>query len=330
MQLKTQMVWVQALLFSMALSAFGHSWSSDRPDGHAPIGVMGDHTHHAGEWMAAYRYKRMEMSGIQDGTECISRADVLSRYMMAPVEMSREMHAVGMMWAPTDRLTFTAMLPYLDIAMDGINAMGRKICRKTEGVGDARASAIIVLRRWNGQQLHLNAGISFPTGSIDEKSGGARLPYPLQIGSGTYDLLPGVTYVGQREQWSWGSQISGVLRLSENDNDYTLGDQLAATAWAARMWCDWCSTSLRLAYRDIDAIDGADPQLRPKMSPAADTANSGKQQLNAGLGINLYMRSGIAKGHRIAVEWETPAYSETDGIQLEADSVLTLGWQKSW
>jgi len=41
------------------------SWadvSSARPDGHAPIGVMGEHTHKAGEWMLSYRYRNMFMS----------------------------------------------------------------------------------------------------------------------------------------------------------------------------------------------------------------------------------------------------------------------------
>ncbi|NBD18196.1 MAG: hypothetical protein GVY04_19270 [Cyanobacteria bacterium] len=31
-------------------------WTSGRPDGHAPIGVMGDHVHGQGEWMLSYRY----------------------------------------------------------------------------------------------------------------------------------------------------------------------------------------------------------------------------------------------------------------------------------
>ena len=47
---------------------------SKRPDGHAPIGVMGDHTHKAGEWMASYRYMRMEMEGSLDGSDGISNS----------------------------------------------------------------------------------------------------------------------------------------------------------------------------------------------------------------------------------------------------------------
>ena len=36
-------------------SAYAQSWSADRADGHAPLGVMGDHVHEAGEWMVSVR-----------------------------------------------------------------------------------------------------------------------------------------------------------------------------------------------------------------------------------------------------------------------------------
>ena len=65
--------------------------------------------------------------------------------------------------------------------------------------------------------LHANVGLSFPTGSINERDknpmsmgNNVRLPYPMQNGSGTYDFLPGLTYIGKQEVWSWGAQASGV------------------------------------------------------------------------------------------------------------------------
>ena len=42
-------------------------WTSSRPDGHAPIGVMTDHTHGAGEFMWSYRFMYMAMDGNRDG-----------------------------------------------------------------------------------------------------------------------------------------------------------------------------------------------------------------------------------------------------------------------
>jgi len=42
--------------------------------------------------------------------------------------------------------------------------------------------------------------------------GRARLPYPMQIGSGTFDLYPGLTYTGQRDQAGWGGQVLATIR----------------------------------------------------------------------------------------------------------------------
>ena len=43
------------------------------------------------------------------------------------------------------------------------------------------------------------------------------LPYSMQPGSGTFDLLPGISYRGRAGAFSWGGQIGGVLRLGRND-----------------------------------------------------------------------------------------------------------------
>ena len=65
-------------------------------------------------------------------------------------------------------------------------------------------------------KLHLNAGLSLPTGDIDEEDDvlaptgmrpTLRLPYAMQLGTGTWDLLPGLTYNGNHHQWGWGGTI---------------------------------------------------------------------------------------------------------------------------
>jgi len=81
-------------------------WTSARPDGHAPIGVMGDHTHEVGEVMFSYRYMVMDMDGLIDGSDSISRADVFAEgFAVTPTEMTMEMHMFGLMYAWSDELT---------------------------------------------------------------------------------------------------------------------------------------------------------------------------------------------------------------------------------
>lgn len=298
---------------------------------YAPIGVMGDHSHGAGKWMLSYRYMVMDMDGNRDGTSSLSASDVFARgFMVAPVDMTMEMHMAGAMYAPTDDLTLMAMLPYIRISMDHVTMMGVRFNTKSEGIGDARLTGLYVLHRFGQQQLHLNAGINLPTGSTDKRDDtpagpDQKLPYPMQLGSGTYDLLPGVTYLGQTGDWSWGGQLGGTFRLGRNDEGYSLGTRGALTAWGSRKWTDWMSTSLRIDGQIWGNIGGRDDDLNPAMVPTADPDRQGGEKINLSLGVNLYGRKGWVRGHNLAFEFGMPIYQSLDGPQLETDRILNVG-----
>jgi len=75
-----------------------------RPDSHAPIGVMGDHTHKKGEFMFSYRYMLMGMDGMLDGSDDISNAEIMNRgYAVTPTEMTMQMHMLGAMCCHRER-----------------------------------------------------------------------------------------------------------------------------------------------------------------------------------------------------------------------------------
>ncbi len=218
---------------------------------HEPIGVMGGHIHSRGEWMAAYDYMHMSMDGNRSGSHRVSTGEVLQDFMVAPLDMSMDMHMFALMYAPSDRLTLMAMVPYLHIEMRHQTRTGVRFSTHASGLGDVKVSALYLLLANPGQRLHLTAGLSLPSGSIDRRDDtpagpDQKLPYPMQLGSGTYDLLPGLTYSGQSGAWSWGGQAQATLRLGENSNDYTLGNRYEATAWAARRLVSGFSASLRL------------------------------------------------------------------------------------
>lgn len=83
-----------------------------------------------------------------------------------------------------------------------------------------------------------NFGISAPSGDIDEKANtpamnNARMPYPTQIGSGTWDLLPGLTWTFQKGAHSWDARTQGTIRLGDNDNSYSFGDRIEVSGWGA-------------------------------------------------------------------------------------------------
>lgn len=322
------------LSFPLAAQDTGRHWSSGRPDGHAPIGVMGDHTHEKGEMMLSYRYMYMSMEGLRSGSTSLSSDDVLQVYPVTPEKMPMMMHMVGVMFAPSDRITLMGMVPFASVDMDHVTGMGGAFTTESSGLGDLTAQAMVTLYDRHRMKVHANAGVSLPTGSIDESdvtpaSGGqeVRLPYPMQVGSGTFDLMPGITWLWQNDSWSSGAQASGVIRLGENGNGYTLGNVGSATMWGARQFSPWLSGSIRLAGRTWDKIDGADPSLNSAMVPTADPRNAGGNRLDALLGINFEVRKGSLKGQRLAIEAGVPLYQSVNGIQLESDWMITAGWQ---
>lgn len=273
-----------------------------------------------------------------DGNSQIGDREIISPagegYLVVPQWMDMEMHMFGVMQAPTDRLTLMLMMPYVTKEMGHLRRDGREFVTRSEGWGDLKLTGIFELYHGPGQALLVNLGISAPTGSIEEKDvipgpGNTRLPYPMQIGSGTWDLHPGITYLGQNADWSWGGQLSGILRLGENDEGYRLGHAGELTFWGARRWTDTFSTSLRLTGKTWGDIDGRDEDLviPPAAVPTADPNRRGGSQIDVALGLNVYLRPGILKGHRLAIEAGVPVYHDLDGPQLATELQLTLGWQ---
>lgn len=299
------------------------------------------HTHDRGEWMVGYQHMFMGMAGNRDGSNRLSPSDLFQAgYMVAPTEMHMEMDMVDVMYAPNDAWTVMLMAPYRRLSMDhitrpsGAAMTGVNFTTDSSGVGDFSVTGIYSLIRRPGRTLVVNAGLSLPTGSIDEEDatpqGVVRLPYPMQLGSGTYDLLPAITYLGQREGWAWGARGSATVRVGENSNNYRLGNRYEATAWGARKLTRWLSSSVQLKGESWGDIHGADPQLNPSMVPTADPNLRAGERLDLIAGFNFFALQGKLAGQRIALEAGVPVYKNLDGPQLEQDLGLSLSWMKTF
>ena len=349
-----------AALICVATQAHAHegdggtvTYASD----HAPIGVMADHRHKQGEWMLSYRYMYMDMSGNRDGTDGISPDDIVSTVAnpfgtpptlrVVPTDMPMQMHMVGGMYGLSDRITLMAMGMYTSLEMDHITYQGMagttqlgNFTTETNGIGDTTIGAIIGLDdgSYEHRQINLGLALSLPTGSITETdqiltpmgtTPTPRLPYPMQLGSGSFDLKPSLTGFSRIGKWNYGAQASAVIRLDDNDEGYTLGDRFEATSWLAYEAQPWISVSGRLKAASIGQIDGDDAAIRAPVQ-TADPDNHGGETLEALFGVNLAGQTGWQKGHRIAAEIGLPLYRDLNGPQLETDLTFTLGWQKAF
>ncbi len=289
----------------------------------APAGVMGDHAHHKGGWMVSYRYMAMHMEGVGGGDA--------SGYMMRPESMDMQMHMVGAMYAPTKNLTLAMMVPYIIKDMDMVRGpLSLPRSAHTEGVGDIRLAGVYNLWSSHVQQVLLNLALGLPTGSIDEENAaGNRLGYPMQLGSGSYSLMPGVTYTGLSNGWGWGAQAKASFQLNENKHDYQLGNRYDLQVWGLRDLCKSSAISLRLNGWHRDNIDGADPTLAVAMSPGNDPDKRAATRLDALVGID-YRPTGKVTGLRLAIEGGVPLYQDLDGPQLEGEWMFIGGLQLSF
>jgi len=324
-------------LHSAFADGLDHGTSQHQASDHAPIGVMGDHTHQKGDWMFSYRYMDMSMDGLSMGTNDLSTSDVLNDFMMAPVNMGMKMHMFGMMYAPSDRVTLMAMLNYLENDMLIQTRMGDRFNTASNGIGDSQLGLLIKLKSWKNNQLHTNIGLSIPTGSInprDQTPMGANslLPYAMRLGSGTYDLNLGLTWNQYNEAYSLGSQLMSTLRTGENNQDYRLGHENKLNFWAAKSLNNSWSLSARLEAKNRQSIKASDLRLMmSNMTPTANANFSGGNFLTTSIGVNYISNANNwTNGHRLAFEFNQPIIQDFDGIQMKTDNSINLGWQKAF
>jgi len=294
--------------------------------GLVPPGIM---VGKAGRWMVGYQVMFDKMDGNLVGTNRISDARVLDRFMATPTDMTMQMHMGMVMYAPTDKLTLMVMVPYIRKSMSHVMRDGTRFTERTDGIGDVELRGLYSLyaRKDLRHRFLLNAGVGLPTGSINQKMGGMRLEYPMQLGSGTYSLIPGLTYLGQALPWGWGAEFIPTLRVGTNSNGYRLGNRYQPSAWVARRVTPWLSLSARVNGDVWQNVHGADAALDIMDEPTKDPTLQGGRRLDATFGMSLHPAAGTLKGHEFFVHVNKPLWQSLDGPQLQRRWVVRLGWQ---
>ncbi len=332
------LVTVAALAATTRTIKAQHEQHSSRPHGHAPIGAMGSHIHEKGRFSLSYRFVLMSMEGNRNGTERIEVAEVQKTFTTVPVDMTMGMHMAGFMYAPSDAVTLLTMAHWTDNEMNVRLHHGSDFESASAGLGDATVGALVGLKRTGPTRVHLNAGVSLPLGSIEQvgttpmsMEQEVQLPYPMQLGSGTWDLQPGVTVLGMRPAVSWGLQATGIVRLGENGRGYRQGHAADATAWFAYRPAESLSLSTRLLWKLWGDYAGRDKAYGNRaMAPTVREDLRGGRRIDVPVGVNYHFSSGALRGHRIAAEWHITVYQSLNGPQLETDWLFTAGWQKSF
>ena len=295
--------------------------------------------------MLALRYGVMGMSDLQDGTRSLTTSELLDpagpyQYMVVPRSMQTQMVMASAMYSPLRYLTVSAMVPYKFKEMEMVARMGQEFRTQSDGFGDVGLFLMSPLVDSKAFYLQVKLGLSFPSGSINEEdrtpmsgSSETQLPYLMQMGSGTWDLLPSVSVGGAKGDLAWGARVAGVIRASTNENGYQFGNVYSITGWGEWALAPWLAVTLRLAWQDSGPVRGVDSRLPPNagaMTPSADPAYLGLEQFDGFLGVQILGQKGLFKGYGLAVEAGLPLWQSTSGPGMARGYFMTLGLTRNF
>jgi hypothetical protein len=312
-----------------------------------PPGVITDHIHAKGEWMAAYEYMDTRMKGDRIGTTRASDDMIYAQnYIMAPEAMSMKMHMVMLMYGVTDRLSVMAMSGYaacnmtmnMDMAaMPGMTMKtGNMTMRSTSsGLTDTRVYGLYNLSKKESQRIITSMGITTPTGTINARGTtmlgeDQRMAYDMQPGTGSWNIMPGITYVYDKSTCSFGADAGADIKLSYNRLGYRQGNVYHASAWASHSLLSFVSGSLRAEEIVTGKISGSDNSLTISgynLDPTADPANYGGKLVNLYAGLNFHFQQPALKKIQLQFEYGIPVYQDLNGTQMSSRSSLLAGVQ---
>lgn len=317
---------------------------------HAPAGVMFDHTlNKAGEIMLGYRYMYSLQGGAMlHGANSVVDSEIRSHACGAKRkdfcsvtadEHTMQMHMLDIMYAPTDWLTLMLMPQFMSMDMNFRQLQNALINQhvghkhETGGIGDTGMYVLVKLFDSPVHHLHAGIGISAPTGAVDIQLRPSHhedpgfIHYGMQLGSGTWDFKPSVTYSGRMDEWSWGAQLSGTHRMEKrNKSGFAFGDIFQSTVWGSYNLFDWLSASVRGVYTTQGAIRGEYNGAHPKDSPLDFPANYGGQYWDVGFGLNAMVTGGEFAGNHLSFEWLQPVADKVNGYQLDREGALSVSW----
>ncbi len=324
-------VLLTGLLVAMPVLAQNYVWTSDRPDGHAPAGVKSDFLLSFAKLYIGYRYTVEKFSGTLIGTQEVSDAEVLDFFTVAPLTHDRWTGEVDVRLGFTNFVTLEGSIPWVRNQMLNTTDTGF-FETSSQFIGDLRLRGLFELLDMDGYRLSLTLGATVPTGKISKMGLTATgvpgvLPYTMQGGSGSPDVLAGGTFQVQNEVASVGAQINSVIRVVDNKRGYRLGDELDFTVWGAYNVTDWVSFSIRGVFENQSEIKGSDLRTDGSVDPLANPFAQGGERVLVPIGMNLYFREGRVAGQRLSIEFYYPVHEDLNGPQMSVSRTLVVSWQ---
>jgi hypothetical protein len=312
-------------------------------------------------WRLGYRYHTVRFDGYRIGTEQVSIDRLLFRpgmtrgplnYPVVPTTVAQSAHLVDVGFHIDQRWSIDGTVPLVRQRTDHVSSVPgfEAFTIDTGGLGDIAVSVSHRQASPAGSIVMWTAGISLPTGSVEQRGetprgNGVILPYTMQLGSGTADLLLGGSYatrhlpkLGGLRLVGWGAEASARMRGGRNDRNYRLGHQLAWEGWLRFQPYREVRTSVGLAGTWAGRISGGDEALIvpgpfPFVAPVADPAAYGGRKSSLRVSAELPWEA-LADAARaraaLTVTLDRCLFISLNGPQPAERWRLAVGWNVSF
>jgi hypothetical protein len=315
-------------------------WTSRRPDGQAPVGVVDGQLLPKGKVLIGYRFIQTNWKGLWTSSDSLTLDQSLQEFPLVPRSMSDQTHEVTLAFAPASTLTLVGHMTYSQLEREEwfmYNGTLYYHQTKANELGDLQVSALYSVFNQGAVRAHIHLGAQIPTGAYHPMaetalSGTTKgpLPYEMRAGSGTYAVVPGVTVLAQNDFSSLGAQARGIFYIGTNDRDFAPGNVYDVNVWAAYRLNDYFSISVRARYRRWDAIKGADPSVAAYVAqdPGYNGYYAKGHAFEIPVGLNIYIPEGMhLGGNRLSVEIARTVSQFYQGPHLGGNWALVMGWQ---
>jgi len=298
-------------------------------------------------WEFGYTFYKAEFGGYKNGTRDLSFDEVLfspgearssENFPVVPTYISQKVHLFSASYRLNERNTITLSLPLIGQETDHISSVPGfdEFILESNGLGDIGVNLVRTFETGASDVLQASAGIRIPTGSInvmgDTPRNGSgtdeRLPYTMQLGSGTFDLTAGLNYTHIFKDFHLGAAATTIIRTGKNDHNYRLGHGLTTSVNARYVKSVHFQPGLKAGYRKIGSISGQDDGLTipgPFPYPAAITnpANYGGDIFSISVNALICLKDDCELS--LNTEFTQPVHQNLNGIQPKVRDKFSLG-----
>lgn len=224
------------------------------------------------KWSASFSQYRYELEGTNTATTNI--------YKFGEGQVDLSLFTLTYQASP--KWTLLTFLPYIKNTVETIyepvpGGFNLKLTDVVDGVGDVRFMAMNLFH-FSGKNIALyDVGFTLPTGLTDRKfpsvTTGQGASYNMQPGTGTVDLIGGVTYSHlTTSKWTQNARAQYTARTGATAKGYSLGNEVQANASTKYQVHKYLNTGLQFNYKNRAAVDGKDTRyerFNNWQSPAA-------------------------------------------------------------